>query len=77
MEKPVRELATQMLQDRRPRGWSHRDLLRLAHPKSASPVQNSLFRWAVDGELGSLEDEELAQVHAFARAKKLFRKRRS
>ncbi len=70
VEKPVRELATQMLQDARPAGWSHRDLLRLAHPKSASPVQNSLFRWAVDGELGSLEDDELAQVHAVAKAQK-------
>jgi 60 kDa SS-A/Ro ribonucleoprotein len=32
-------------------GWSHRDLLRLAHPKAITEQHNVLFKWVVDGEL--------------------------
>ncbi|MBL8068939.1 MAG: TROVE domain-containing protein [Armatimonadetes bacterium] len=32
-------------------GWSHRDLLRLAHPVAATPDHDALFQWAVSKEL--------------------------
>lgn len=32
-------------------GWSHRDLLRLAHPKPATEQHKVLYKWVVDGEL--------------------------
>ena len=32
-------------------GWSNRDLLRLAHPRAASPSHDRLFAWVVKGEL--------------------------
>ena len=32
-------------------GWSHRDLLRLAHPVPASEQHKVLYKWIVDGEV--------------------------
>lgn len=45
--KPVRDLAYQMTKYQQRDGWSHRDLLRLAHPKSTDEGRNDLFAWAV------------------------------
>jgi 60 kDa SS-A/Ro ribonucleoprotein len=79
LEKPVRELAQQMLKQRRKGRWSHADLLRMSHPKPANKAQSVLFRWAVEGELGrapeELLDGELKQVHGFERARKAADKR--
>ena len=30
-------------------GWSHRDLLRLAHPATADPARQAVYRWVVGG----------------------------
>src|SRR6266508_3361408 len=30
-------------------GWSHGDLLRLAHPKAPSPQHDAVFRWMLNG----------------------------
>jgi 60 kDa SS-A/Ro ribonucleoprotein len=57
--KPLDELAYQALKYRQRDGWSHADLLRLAHPKpvlsgaegTIDAGRNALFRWIVDGEL--------------------------
>jgi 60 kDa SS-A/Ro ribonucleoprotein len=59
-------------------GWSHRDLLRLSHPKAATPAHNALFQWVVDGELGHLASPELLsgdlrQIRAYEQAKKASR----
>src|SRR5260370_8888940 len=51
LEKPVRELALQMLKQRRKGRWSHADLLRLSHPKPANKAQSILVRWSVEAEL--------------------------
>ncbi len=42
-------LANQVVKYRQRDGWSHRDLLRLAHPKTTDPVRNAIYRWVVDG----------------------------
>ena len=70
LNKPVKELAFQMLKYKNRMGWSHRDLLRLSHPKAATPEQNALFRWAIDSEIGDLAPEELKQVYGFELAKR-------
>jgi 60 kDa SS-A/Ro ribonucleoprotein len=75
LNKPVSELAHQLMAHQNPSGWAHRDLLRLAHPKATTAAQNALFQWAADGELGHLATPsicagELRQVHAFEMAKK-------
>jgi hypothetical protein len=75
LRKPAAELACQMLTHQQPNGWSHRDLLRLSHPKAVTSAHNALFQWAVDGQLGHLSSRELLagdlrQVYAFELAKK-------
>lgn len=43
-------LAYQLVKYRQRDGWTHRDALRLAHPKTASRKQNALYRWVTQGE---------------------------
>ncbi len=75
LAKPAAELAYQILKYQSRNRWSHRDLLRLAHPKASTPAQNALFQWAANGETGHLAtpqllDGDLRQVHGFELAKK-------
>jgi 60 kDa SS-A/Ro ribonucleoprotein len=76
LAKPASELAYQMIKYQQRNRWSHRDLLRLAHPKAAKPAHNALFQWAIDGKTGHLAtpeilDNDLRQIHAFELAKKV------
>lgn len=41
----VDDLAYQAVKYRQREGWSHRDLLRLAHPVTADPARRGLFDW--------------------------------
>jgi 60 kDa SS-A/Ro ribonucleoprotein len=73
--KPAAELARQLLEPENQHAWSHRDLLRLSHPRPASPAHNALFQWVVDGKPGHLTtaemlDGQLRPIHAFELAKK-------
>lgn len=67
--RPTGELALQMIKYGQRDGWSHRDLLRLAHPKTEDAVRNALYHWAVDGweEIGPAPHPEtdLRKVWAF------------
>jgi 60 kDa SS-A/Ro ribonucleoprotein len=47
--KSPRDLAYQVLKYQSREGWSHRDALRLAHPKAPSFEHDLLFRYAVKG----------------------------
>jgi 60 kDa SS-A/Ro ribonucleoprotein len=49
-EKPVDKLQLQLVKYRQRDGWSHRDLLRLAHPKTNDKVLNAALKWAVAKE---------------------------
>lgn len=67
-------LAYQLVKYRQRGGWTHRDLLRLAHPKSASPEHDALYRWATDKPEAQLEPQadiimayEMAQAAATPR----------
>jgi len=70
--KPAKNLAYQLVKYQARDGWSTRDLLRLAHPRAASPAHDRLFHWAVKGELPSAgdRDEALALIEAFEAAKR-------
>jgi 60 kDa SS-A/Ro ribonucleoprotein len=46
LQKDVNDLAYQMVKYRQREGWSHRDLLRLAHPKTQEAKRRGLFDWA-------------------------------
>lgn len=43
--------AYQMLKYQQREGWSHRDLLRLAHPKPRTDAFQALFHWVVKGDV--------------------------
>lgn len=59
-QKPPRELAYQLLKYPSRDGWSHRDALRLAHPKPVSDEQKVLFARAVSREREPVEGEGAA-----------------
>ncbi|MBV9126064.1 MAG: TROVE domain-containing protein, partial [Planctomycetes bacterium] len=71
--RPPRELAYQCIKYQSRQGWSHRDLLRLSHPKGDSLTQEVLH-WAVQGwpEAGPEPhaEEALLPLWAFERAKR-------
>lgn len=50
LDRKPENLATQLAKYQQRDGWSHRDLLRLSHPKSKDPEINSLLRWVVGKE---------------------------
>ncbi len=58
-------VAYQAVKYRSREGWTHRDLLRLAHPVTQDPARRALFDWVVRGSVG---EEAPALVHAFVAA---------
>jgi 60 kDa SS-A/Ro ribonucleoprotein len=48
---PADKLAYQVIKYQQRDGWSHHDLLHLAHPKPVDEAHNSIYRWAKTGEL--------------------------
>ena len=52
-EKDADQLAYQAVKYRQREGWSHRDLLRLAHPETVVPAQRDTFDWIVRGSVGA------------------------
>jgi 60 kDa SS-A/Ro ribonucleoprotein len=74
VSKPASELARQLLESEDQQAWSHRDLLRLSHPRPATPAHNALFQWVVEGKRGHLAtadmlDGQLRPIYAFELAK--------
>ncbi len=67
--KPADALAYQLVKYQSRDGWSTRDVLRLAHPRAASPSHDRLFAWVVKGALDT-DDAALAIVRAFEAAKR-------
>jgi 60 kDa SS-A/Ro ribonucleoprotein len=70
-----RSLAYQIVKYRQRDGWTHTDLLRLAHPKPGSEAQGAIFKWITRPEeapwardISQPENEALAFVWAFERA---------
>lgn len=63
LDKDVDQLAYQAVKYRQREGWTHRDLLRLGHPKTDDTARKDLFTWIVKGEVG-----ESPLVRAFAEA---------
>lgn len=49
LAKPADALAFQAVKYRAREGWSHRDLLRLAHPETDEPARTALFDWICRG----------------------------
>lgn len=68
------DLAYQAIKYQQRDGWSHRDLLRLAHPVAMDEAHNAIFHWMVKGWPGVGDephpDEALRLIWAFERAKR-------
>jgi 60 kDa SS-A/Ro ribonucleoprotein len=52
------DLAHQAVKYQQRDGWSHADLIRLAHPKAPSPRHDAVFRWMLNGA-NSLGEREV------------------
>ncbi len=59
-DKPVDQLAYQLVKYRQRNGWTHRDMLRLAHPKNVDPA---LAAFALRGEVLDSAPEILKGYH--------------
>ncbi len=70
---PAGQLAYQAVKYQSRAGWSHKDVLRLAHPTPPTPQHEALFRWMLRGELeGAPEtglDAALQRVWALEQAR--------
>lgn len=49
--KSVEDVAFQAVKYQQRDGWSHRDLLRLSHPKTDEKVRNLVYKWIVDDDV--------------------------
>jgi 60 kDa SS-A/Ro ribonucleoprotein len=58
LNMPLDRLALQLVKYKQRDGWSHRDLLRLSHPKTEDAERNKLFNYAVKGYPGIGPDED-------------------
>ena len=72
LDQPVDRLANQAIKYQQRDGWSHRDLLRLAHPKTDDEARDATFRWIVGGQakLGDKAEFLHPQIQAFEEAKR-------
>lgn len=57
-DKPASRVAYQAIKYRERDGWSHRDLLRLAHPRAPTPEHDALYRWIVGGAEALARDSD-------------------
>ncbi|ETW93664.1 MAG: hypothetical protein ETSY1_38220 [Candidatus Entotheonella factor] len=72
--RPARDLAYQALKYQQRDGWSHREVLRLAHPKAPDEPHQTIYHWIAKGWewVGEMPhpDVALQQIWAFERAKR-------
>lgn len=65
LSKPVEDVAFQAVKYRQREGWTHRDLLRLAHPQTDEDARERLFKWIVGQDVAV---DGLRVVEGFQRA---------
>lgn len=61
-KRSVDKLAVQMLKYQSRNGWSHRDVLRLAHVKPQNEVQTNLFKYVVKGREALTQGDSIPQL---------------
>jgi 60 kDa SS-A/Ro ribonucleoprotein len=64
-DRDVNDVAYQAVKYRQREGWTHRDLLRLAHPDATTPQHKGLYEWIARATVG---DDLPDLVRAFIRA---------
>jgi len=63
-DKSIDDLAHQVVKYQARDKWSHRDLLRLSHPKTKDITRNAIYKWVVDTEY-------IEPIHRFIEGYKL------
>jgi 60 kDa SS-A/Ro ribonucleoprotein len=73
--RDLRELAYQLTKYQNRRGWTHRDILRVAHPKPSTPERSALFRYitqrTLDADLLPAEVSEYLEAIGHLRSRQL------
>jgi 60 kDa SS-A/Ro ribonucleoprotein len=71
-ERPARKLEYQAVKYQQRDGWSHRDLLRLSHPKPPAMLHHLLYGWITKGwpDIGPEPHPDLPLIWAFEQAKR-------
>ena len=67
--KSAEDLAYQVVKYQQRDGWSHRDVLRLAHPRPPSDEHNAIYRWITHGWNDLPADGGPRLIWAFEQAK--------
>lgn len=67
--KPLDKLELQLVKYRQRQGFTHKDVMRLAHPSTKETTRNELFKYAVGKESEAINEFKL--VHAYEEAKTL------
>ena len=68
-EKDINAAVYQAVKYRQRYNWTHRDLLRKAHPKAASSVFNDFFAWITQGTMPDEDNDYFSLIHAYEEAK--------
>ena len=68
LDRPVDDVAFQSVKYRQRNGWSHRDLLRLAHPETDEQARKDLFDWIVRDSRGEALPPFVRAFTALAKA---------
>lgn len=58
-DKPYSDLSYQFIKYRQREGWTHKDVLRLSHPRAKDENTQMLFGWSV----GKISDEEIKEEY--------------
>lgn len=67
-DAPVGDVAYQAVKYRQRNGWTHRDVLRKAHPHPDSETRNALYKFITAGSLDGTVPADLGAVDAYQRA---------
>ena len=71
INQPIERLIYQAAKYRTRNGWSHRDLLRMAHPEATSGELNKVLRWITHGEAPAVEPNTVQlfqMIYAYEKA---------
>lgn len=63
--KPADKLGYQMVKYRQRNGWTHADVLRLAHPKPADDLQSAMFKWATSDTYNMVPNVDIVKGFAY------------
>ena len=64
-DKGIEQLSYQVIKYRQRVGWTHRDALRVSHPKTSDEARNNLYKWITGKEINFATDAIHVLIEAF------------